>query len=650
MKWRTLIVALAALMGPSLRAQSATPVLVWSDEFNQAAGTQPDPAKWGYDLGVGDPPGWGNNELETYTSSPSNVLVVSDPSATDGRALAIRAQDASGSYTSARIKTQATFSFTYGRMEARARVPAGVGCWPAFWAVGSNITTAGWPACGEIDIMEWVGQTPSHIKGSLHASGYSGGQSLNADCVLPGNASYSDAYHVFAVDWYPDQVVFSMDGAVYEVRKMSGIPAGSQWPFDLPFFIILNFAVGGDWPGPPNSSTVFPQDFRIDYVRVYSLPATPPASLVWAPGPPTNILAYSPGASQVSVSWQAPLSTFGAALSGYALERASDPAFTQNLTTWNLGGSTSYLDTTARAGATYYYRVSAVSANGTSVPSGAAQTAALASPGSSKLSNISTRGFVGTGSSGLIAGFVVDGSSPKMVLVRASGPAIAAAPFNVPGTLPDPLLQVYSGSAVIASNRGWGGNAPVAAAAAEVGAFAWSDPASGDSALLMTLSPGAYTAIVSGASGDTGVSLVEVYDVQSPGSSKLSNISTRGFVGTGAGGLIAGFVVDGSGPKTVLVRASGPAIAAAPFNVPGTLPDPLLQIYSGSTVIAGNQGWGGSGPIAAAAAEVGAFAWSDPSSNDAALLMTLSPGAYTAIVSGAGGDTGVSLVEVYDVE
>jgi len=203
-----------------------------------------------------------------------------------------------------------------------------------------------------------------------------------------------------------------------------------------------------------------------------------------------------------------------AALSGYALERASDPAFTQNLTTWNLGGSTSYLDTTARAGATYYYRVSAVSANGTSVPSGAAQTAALASPGSSKLSNISTRGFVGTGSSGLIAGFVVDGSSPKMVLVRASGPAIAAAPFNVPGTLPDPLLQVYSGSAVIASNRGWGGNAPVAAAAAEVGAFAWSDPSSNDAALLMTLSPGAYTAIVSGAGGDTGVSLVEVYDVE----------------------------------------------------------------------------------------------------------------------------------------
>jgi beta-glucanase (GH16 family) len=650
MNWRAPLVLLLALAGPLLRAQPAAPVLVWSDEFNQPAGSQPDPSKWGYDLGVGDPPGWGNNELETYTSSPSNVLVVDDPAATDGKALAIRAQDSGGSYTSARIKTESTFTFTYGRMEARARVPAGVGCWPAFWALGSNITTAGWPTCGEIDVMEWVGQTPSHIKGSLHANGYSGGQSLNADCVLPGNASYSDAYHVFAADWYPDQVVFSMDGAVYEVRKKSDIPAGSQWPFDLPFFIILNFAVGGDWPGPPNSSTVFPQDFRIDYVRVYSLPPAPPAGLVWAPAPPTNVSAFSPGAAQVSVSWQAPLSTFGAAISGYTLQRADDPAFTQNLTTWNLGGSTSYLDATAHPGATYYYRVSAVTADGTSAPSGAAQTAALTSPGASRLSNISTRGLVGTGASGLIAGFVVGGSSPKTVLVRASGPALAASPFNVPGTLPDPLLQIYSGSAVIASNHGWAGGAPIAAAATEVGAFAWSDPASNDAALLLTLAPGAYTANVSGSSGDTGVSLVEVYDVPSPGISRLSNISTRGFAGTGSQALIAGFVVGGSGPKTVLVRASGPALAASPFNVPGTLPDPLLQLYSGGTVIASNQGWGGSAPIAAAATGVGAFAWADPASSDAALLLTLPPGAYTAIVSGAGGDSGVSLVEVYDVQ
>jgi beta-glucanase (GH16 family) len=514
MKPRSFILVSAALIGAPVRVPAASPVLIWNDEFNQAAGTQPDPSKWGYDLGVGNPPGWGNNELETYTSSPNNVLVVSDPDATDGKALAIRAQAANGSYTSARIKTQATFTFTYGRMEARARVPAGVGCWPAFWALGSDNPTVGWPNCGEVDVMEWVGQTPSHIKGSLHAVGYSGGQSLNADCVLPNNASYSAAYHVFAVDWYPDQFVFSMDGAVYEVQPRSGIPAGSQWPFDLPFFIILNFAVGGNWPGPPNTSTVFPQDFRIDYVRVYSLPATPPANLVWAPSPPANAVAFSPAASQVSVAWQAPMSTFGAALSGYTLQRANDAAFTQSVTTWNLGTSTSYLDGTVQPGATYYYRVSAVSADGTSDPSGAVQAAALTSSGTSKLSNISTRGSVGTGANVLIGGFVVSGASPETVLIRASGPALAASPFNVPGTLSDPLLQLYSGSSVIASNQGWGGSAPVASAAAEVGAFTWSDPSSNDSALLMTLPPGSYTASISGASGDTGVSLLEVYDVQ----------------------------------------------------------------------------------------------------------------------------------------
>ena len=203
MNWRIPILVLAALPAASLRAQSATPVLIWNDEFNQAAGTQPDPAKWSYDLGAGNPVGWGNNELETYTSSTSNVLVVSDPDATDGRALAIRAQAANGGYTSARIKTESLFSFTYGRMEARARIPAGAGLWPAFWALGNSINTVGWPNCGEIDTMEWIGKTPDEVYGSLNALGYSGGQSLTAPCFLPNNASFSDVYHVFAVDWYP---------------------------------------------------------------------------------------------------------------------------------------------------------------------------------------------------------------------------------------------------------------------------------------------------------------------------------------------------------------------------------------------------------------------------------------------------------------
>ncbi|HEY5227267.1 MAG TPA: family 16 glycosylhydrolase [Opitutaceae bacterium] len=505
-----LLLALTSLCG---RLHAASPELVWNDEFNEAIAAGPDPTKWSYDLGVGNPPGWGNNELESYTNSRSNSLIVADPAATDGKALAIRAQLQNGSYTSARILTASSFSFTYGRLEARAKVPAGNGCWPAFWALGANNATVGWPACGEIDVMEWVGKTPTHIKGSLHAVGYSGGSSLNADSVLPNNESYSDAYHVFAVDWYPDQIIFSMDGAVYEVRKKSDIPAGSQWPFTDPFFIILNFAVGGDFPGPPDSSTVFPQDYRIDYVRVYSLPSEPPASLVWAPSSPQKVSAFSPAASQVNVSWQAPFSTFGAPVSGYTVQRASDSAFTQNVTTWSVGSATTYMDGSAQAGSTYYYRVSATTANGTSDASAPTQATSLAVTANSRLLNISARGFVGTGANSLIAGFVVGGADPKTVLIRASGPALAANPFNVPGTLPDPLLQVYSGSTVLNSNSGWAGDPEIISAASSVNAFTWQDPTSNDAAVLMTLQPGAYTAIVSGVSGDTGVSLLEVYDV-----------------------------------------------------------------------------------------------------------------------------------------
>ena len=495
------------------RLPAATPQLVWSDEFDQAVGAAPDPTKWSYDLGVGTPAGWGNSELETYTDSRSNSLIVADPLATDGKALALRAQAANGGYTSARIKTAGSFTFTYGRLEARARVPAGAGCWPAFWALGANNPTVGWPACGEIDVMEWVGQTPSHIKGSLHATGYSGNHSLNADSVLPNDQSYSGAYHTFAADWYPDQIVFSMDGVVYEVRPKANIPAGSAWPFDAPFYIILNFAVGGNWPGPPDASTVFPQDYRVDYVRVYALPATPPANLVWAPSPPQAVSAASPGSAQVNVSWRAPASTFGAAVTGYTVQRATDAAFTQNFTAFNPGTATSYADTTVQKGTTYYYRVTATSADGTSDPSAGAPAAALVAGPNSRLLNIAARGFVGTGANALVGGFVVGGPDAKTVLIRASGPAIAGSPFNVPGTLPDPEIQLYSGSSVLASNAGWGGDPLIVSAAATVSAFTWPDPASADAALLLTLAPGAYTAVVSGVAGDTGVSLLEVYDV-----------------------------------------------------------------------------------------------------------------------------------------
>jgi hypothetical protein len=270
-----------------------------------------------------------------------------------------------------------------------------------------------------------------------------------------------------------------------------------------------------------------------------------------------------------------------------------------------------------------------------------------------RLINISTRSEVGTGSSIQIAGFVIGGqgtSGTEPLLIRASGPALT--PLGVSGVLPDPQLQLFSGSTLNASNDGWGGDAKISVAAAAVGAFAWTDPTSHDSALLLAPPEGAYTAQISGASIDTGVALIELYDdtpagTYTPSNPRLVNISARVWVGTGGNILIAGFVIGGTTAKTVLVRASGPALV--PFGVTGTLPDPQLTLYSGNTVLASSRGWGGVSEIANTAAAVGAFAWTDPKSADSALLITLPPGAYTAQIAGASGDTGVALVELYDV-
>jgi hypothetical protein len=295
-------------------------------------------------------------------------------------------------------------------------------------------------------------------------------------------------------------------------------------------------------------------------------------------------------------------------------------------------------------------------------PNGSAQSNAGAlnvvstnDPG--RLINISCRAQVGTGSNILIAGFAVGGagtSGSESVLVRGSGPALNA--FSVAGTLPDPELLFYNGTtnAQIATNAGWGGGSQIESIAAQVGAFAWNSPTSHDSALLETLNPGPYSAEIEGQSSDTGVALAEVYDATPSGSytrstPRLINISSRVQVGTGAGILIAGFAIGGSTAETLLIRASGPALTQ--FGVPGTLSDPKLELLgSGGVVLASNSGWGGSSEISSVAAQVGAFGWSNPSSNDSAILVTLPPGAYTAQVSGASGDAGVALVEVYEVQ
>lgn len=258
--------AALALLFLTMIAKAATPI--WQDEFNQPVGTGPDPAKWVHDLGDN---GWGNRELEHYTDSRENSYVVLDPDATDGHALVLRAvRTASGGFTSARIKTHGKFATTYGRIEARLKLPRGQGIWPAFWMLGDNIDRVPWPACGEIDIMELIGHQPGTLYGTLHGPGYSGKHGLSQSTVLPGGAALGDAYHVFAVDWKPGKIEWLLDGRVYRTLTPADLPAGAKWVFDdAPFFLLFNFAVGGLWPGYPDATTQFPQEFRIDYVRVY---------------------------------------------------------------------------------------------------------------------------------------------------------------------------------------------------------------------------------------------------------------------------------------------------------------------------------------------------------------------------------------------
>jgi hypothetical protein len=314
-------------------------------------------------------------------------------------------------------------------------------------------------------------------------------------------------------------------------------------------------------------------------------------------------------------------------------------------------------DAAAAAGS---YTCVATNAGGTATSNAATVSVApTAVPG--HLVNLSARAEVGTGGNLIFGGFAIgplgtSGSLP--ILIRASGPAIAVAPFNVPGTLPDPQLQLFnSANAVLETNDGWMADPTISATAAAVGAFSWGTTASHDAALDVSEPTGTYTAQIAGESADTGDALLEIYDASPSGSftsggTRLTNLSARVNVGTGANVLFAGFVIGGDSALTVLIRASGPAIAAAPFDVPGTLPDPQLTLQNPSTgaVYAFNSSWGGDAEISSTAAAVGAFAWDVPTSHDSALLITLPPGSYTAAAAGTSGDTGVAIVEVYEVQ
>jgi beta-glucanase (GH16 family) len=242
--------------------------LVWNDEFNGKDGSLPDATKWTYDIGG---TGWGNHELEYYTNHSENARIKDGKLVITARQEAFNAPDGGKfEYTSARLKTQGLFSQTYGRFEARIKLPAGQGIWPAFWALGDDIASVGWPKCGEIDIMENVGKEPGTNHGSLHGPSSTNATSdLTATIELPAGQKLSDDFHVYAAEWEPGAVRFYLDKNLYATFSAAQWPSGGTWVFHHRFFLILNVAVGGDWPGAPDETTIFPQTMLVDYVRVY---------------------------------------------------------------------------------------------------------------------------------------------------------------------------------------------------------------------------------------------------------------------------------------------------------------------------------------------------------------------------------------------
>jgi len=258
-----------------------TGTLVWSDEFSNSSGAnaQPDPTVWTYDTGNS---GFGNHELETYCSwgsstSPCSTTNPSEYVGTDGYLHIVAQNPSAGVYTSARLKTQGLLSVQYGRFEVRALVPEAQGFWPAAWLLGNNITTVNWPACGEQDVLERVNAatSPDWNEGSVHGTGFTGGTGLGIKYNFPSGQTAA-GWHTYGMIWSKGSVAYYIDDpsnvyATFTTSSLTGFQ-GAVWPFDAgqSNFIILNLAIGGDWPGSPDSSTPFPSEMLIDYVRIYT--------------------------------------------------------------------------------------------------------------------------------------------------------------------------------------------------------------------------------------------------------------------------------------------------------------------------------------------------------------------------------------------
>lgn len=235
--------------------------LKWNDEFNDS---EIDLAKWTYDIGAG---GWGNGEGEFYTSRKENAR-------TENGTLVIEARTEKyedSYYTSARLKTQGLQDFQYGRIEAKIKVPKGKGLWPAFWLLGSSFNNtigsgSNWPTCGEIDIMEYIGKEPDLILGTIHGPGYSG--ALGFTKWNRQDYEIADEFHTYAIEWEPGKITWFYDNQSYFTVNKSDI-GDREWVFDQPFFLIINLAVGGQFPGAVGLDTNFPAQLLIDYIRVF---------------------------------------------------------------------------------------------------------------------------------------------------------------------------------------------------------------------------------------------------------------------------------------------------------------------------------------------------------------------------------------------
>jgi len=265
---RRFLVGLIAMvmLGGIARGQEK---VVWADEFS---GSSVDAGNWAFEVGGG---GWGNGELETYCAVGSGAAPcdAARPNAVvkDGMLHVIARKDAAGKWTSARLVTKRLKSFQYGRIEARIKIPEGEGVWPAFWMLGDDINQKPWPACGELDIMENIGKEPGKIHGSVHGTGFTG-TPLGMVTELAAGKKFGDAFHTYGVIWSPGKVQYYVDDPrhPYATFTPTDLPKGAVWPFDDgKYFVLLNLAIGGSWPGPPDAATASEVEMLVDYVRVY---------------------------------------------------------------------------------------------------------------------------------------------------------------------------------------------------------------------------------------------------------------------------------------------------------------------------------------------------------------------------------------------